>query len=407
MPDARLEVTDALGRRIVPIAKAPFEIGRRETNDLRLAGQRSVARPRRDRRSRTTISCSATATRATAPTSTASRSPSARSRTAIASGSAAAAAPRWCSCWPIRRRRSSGATTTAIGDLRQIAVAARGPARARLRPRAGRRAVAGAGFGDRGQRRRARLHHAGGADRRARVQDGARQGRGRRCPGSSFATSRKIPEEVFRTGEPRIVADLLDGELANVHMGTVALGIRNVLCVPLRLVRYLDKAEAVGEERRIGVLYLDSREKGHAAVELDPRGARDARHRGRGRDRERPALSRDDGEGADGAGDADRGGDPAGAAPEGRPQRRVLQGGRGVAAVPIDRRRLLRLRRSAERLAGLRARRRRRQGAARGAPERDDAGDLRRAGGVERSAVADDQPRQPGALPPRASSRGS
>jgi phosphoserine phosphatase RsbU/P len=47
-----------------------------------------------------------------------------------------------------------------------------------------------------------------------------------------------------------------------VHMGTVALGIRNVLCVPLRLVRYLDKAEAVGEERRIGVLYLDSREKG-------------------------------------------------------------------------------------------------------------------------------------------------
>ena len=38
MPDARLEVTDALGRRIVPIAKGQFEIGRRETNDLRLAG---------------------------------------------------------------------------------------------------------------------------------------------------------------------------------------------------------------------------------------------------------------------------------------------------------------------------------------------------------------------------------
>ena len=38
MPEARLEVTDALGRRVVPIAKAPFEIGRRETNDLRLAG---------------------------------------------------------------------------------------------------------------------------------------------------------------------------------------------------------------------------------------------------------------------------------------------------------------------------------------------------------------------------------
>ena len=38
MADARLEVTDALGRRIVPISKTPFEIGRRETNDLRLAG---------------------------------------------------------------------------------------------------------------------------------------------------------------------------------------------------------------------------------------------------------------------------------------------------------------------------------------------------------------------------------
>src|SRR4029453_14536388 len=38
MADARLEVTDALGRRIVPISKAVFEIGRRETNDLRLAG---------------------------------------------------------------------------------------------------------------------------------------------------------------------------------------------------------------------------------------------------------------------------------------------------------------------------------------------------------------------------------
>ena len=38
MSEARLEVTDALGRRVVPVAKAPFEIGRRETNDLRLAG---------------------------------------------------------------------------------------------------------------------------------------------------------------------------------------------------------------------------------------------------------------------------------------------------------------------------------------------------------------------------------
>jgi serine phosphatase RsbU (regulator of sigma subunit) len=89
------------------------------------------------------------------------------------------------------------------------------------------------------------------------------RGRGRlTLPGGSFHTSRKIPEEVFRTGEGRIVADLFDGDLANVHMGTVALGIRNVLCVPLRLVRYIDRPEQAGEERRIGVLYLDSRVKG-------------------------------------------------------------------------------------------------------------------------------------------------
>ena len=87
---------------------------------------------------------------------------------------------------------------------------------------------------------------------------------------ATFKTSRKIPEEVFRTGEPRLVADLLDGDLANVHAGTVALGIRHVLCVPLNLVRYVDredadKAKARGggdAQRRIGVLYLDSREKG-------------------------------------------------------------------------------------------------------------------------------------------------
>jgi sigma-B regulation protein RsbU (phosphoserine phosphatase) len=46
-------------------------------------------------------------------------------------------------------------------------------------------------------------------------------------------------------------------------MGTVALGIRHVLCAPLRLVRYLDRADLVPTEpKTIGVLYLDSRERG-------------------------------------------------------------------------------------------------------------------------------------------------
>ena len=81
-------------------------------------------------------------------------------------------------------------------------------------------------------------------------------------PVAGFETSRKIPEEVFRTGKLRIEADLLDGDLSDKHAGTVALGIRNVLCVPLRLVRYTEGDAAPEKERRVGVLYLDSREKG-------------------------------------------------------------------------------------------------------------------------------------------------
>jgi serine phosphatase RsbU (regulator of sigma subunit) len=94
-------------------------------------------------------------------------------------------------------------------------------------------------------------------------------------PGTGFNTSRKIPEEVFATGEIKIIADLLDGDLANVHMGTVALGIRHVACIPLRAVRFLDRADMQqAEGKNIGVLYLDSREKGsllapHTRTALD------------------------------------------------------------------------------------------------------------------------------------------
>ena len=62
-----------------------------------------------------------------------------------------------------------------------------------------------------------------------------------------------------------MVADLLDGDLPAVHTGTIALGIRHVFCMPLRLVRYVDEADASAEEKRIGVLYLDSRERGTLA----------------------------------------------------------------------------------------------------------------------------------------------
>ena len=38
MRTPRLQVTDALGQRVVPLEKCPFTIGRRESNDLRLTG---------------------------------------------------------------------------------------------------------------------------------------------------------------------------------------------------------------------------------------------------------------------------------------------------------------------------------------------------------------------------------
>lgn len=79
---------------------------------------------------------------------------------------------------------------------------------------------------------------------------------------ATFAISRKIPDAVFQSGEAMVVTDLLDAGLADVHQGTVALGIRHVVCVPLNLVQYLDTADTRREDRRIGVVYLDSREQG-------------------------------------------------------------------------------------------------------------------------------------------------
>ena len=80
-------------------------------------------------------------------------------------------------------------------------------------------------------------------------------------PGTTFATSSKIPREVFRTGQSCIVGDLMDGDLPDLHGRTLQLGIRHVLCVPLRIVRYDAASNGTPENRVIGVLYLDGREK--------------------------------------------------------------------------------------------------------------------------------------------------
>jgi sigma-B regulation protein RsbU (phosphoserine phosphatase) len=263
MSEPRLEVTDAGGRRTVAVEKLPFAIGRRETNDLRLGGS-EVSRDH--------------AEIALVGTQHVVRDKSSRFGTFV-NGQAVTTDQQIRSGDVIRLGRGGGAelvfrigvspdssavpaASTAIGDLRHVAALLEG-----LRALGTGRVL---------------------DDVLALVLDSAievssaergfimlsaeegplefKMGRGRgqaQLEGSKFQTSRKIPEEVFETGQPRLIADLLDGELANVHMGTVALGIRHVLCVPLKVVRYVDEADAAPmAERRIGVLYLDSRERG-------------------------------------------------------------------------------------------------------------------------------------------------
>ena len=78
--------------------------------------------------------------------------------------------------------------------------------------------------------------------------------------GTTFTTSEKIPREVFQTGQSRIVGDLMEGDWKGQHDGTIAVGIRHVLCVPLR-VTPMSSGLSARSERVIGVLYLDGRER--------------------------------------------------------------------------------------------------------------------------------------------------
>jgi serine phosphatase RsbU (regulator of sigma subunit)/pSer/pThr/pTyr-binding forkhead associated (FHA) protein len=74
-------------------------------------------------------------------------------------------------------------------------------------------------------------------------------------PGSSFATSRQIPREVFSTDRAQVLTDLT--EAAGGHDSTRAVGIRHVMCVPLRVASRLADASSESAHRVLGVLYLD------------------------------------------------------------------------------------------------------------------------------------------------------
>ena len=259
MSKATLEVTDQLGRRIIEIEKDPFVIGRRVTSDLHLPSG-EVSRDHaeivavgdgfeiRDRGSRygTFVNGDEVKTRRL------------RHGDQVKLGRSGGA--------ELVFLLSDGATedtrnVTAIGEMHQVAVLLEG-----LRALSSGKVLddvlalvmdsaIAVGGAERG------FIMLAGDDTELEFKLGRSRDR-TTLPTTGFKTSRKIPEEVFRTGKARIEADLLDGDLADQHMGTVALGIRNVLCVPLRLVRYVESAESTTEERRIGVLYLDSREKG-------------------------------------------------------------------------------------------------------------------------------------------------
>jgi serine phosphatase RsbU (regulator of sigma subunit) len=260
MSNARLEVNDGLGQRIVPMNKALLCIGRRTESDLRLVGS-DVSREHaeivqqngdwilRDKGSRygTYVNGEAITEHKLTHGDRVQFGRASGTDVIFLTGEG-----------PAHTDRSHA---SAVNDLRQLAALLEG-----LRALGSGRVldevlalvldaaidVAGAERG---------FIMLAGLDQRLDLK--LARGKNRiTMPGSGFSTSRKIPEEVFKTGELKIVADLLDGDLANVHMGTVALGIRHVACVPLRAVRYVDRAEQQKESANIGVLYLDSREKG-------------------------------------------------------------------------------------------------------------------------------------------------
>ena len=309
MADARLELNDGLGRRVIPLDKPQLTIGRRTENDVRLTGS-DVSRDHaeivaangdyilKDRGSRY----------GTFVNETQITEHKLVSGDRLQFGRAAGTDIVFLSGDSVPS--SERTPVTAVSDLRQLAALLEG-----LRALGSGRVldevlalVLDAAIEVTGAERGFIML---GRDAGSLEMKLARA-RGRiTLPGNRFDTSRKIPEEVFATGEIKIVADLLDGDLANVHMGTVALGIRHVACAPLRagpLPRSRGHGERDQGDRR--ALSRLARE-GQPALAAYPDRARHAGHRGRRGDRERPALPRDAGEGAHRARAADRGRDPA------------------------------------------------------------------------------------------------
>src|SRR6476659_2584122 len=263
MPIGRLEVTDALGRRVVPLEKPTFSIGRRSGNDLQLVGS-DVSRDHADiaREEERYILRDRGSRYGTFVNGEQITEKSLTHGDLVRLGSRGGAEMVFrLDGQPLSSSSIEKHPSSAVGDLRQIAALLEG-----LRALGSGRVldevlalVMDSAIEVTGAERGFIML----ANKENELEFKLARARSRvTLPGKSFETSRKIPEEVFSTGQERVVADLLDSSFATEHNSTVVLGIRHVLCVPLKLVRYLDRADMPNEERRIGVLYLDSREKG-------------------------------------------------------------------------------------------------------------------------------------------------
>ena len=63
------------------------------------------------------------------------------------------------------------------------------------------------------------------------------------------------------SGKSQTVGDLMDLNIQGQHDRTIAVGIRHVLCVPLKVTPMSEAGSGARDQRVIGVLYLDGREK--------------------------------------------------------------------------------------------------------------------------------------------------
>jgi len=262
MADARLEVTDALGRRTVVLEKATFTIGRRSVNDLQLTGT-DVSRDHaeilrgdgqylvRDRGSR----CGTYVNGAQVTERRLTHGDK------IQVGRTAGAQLVFLLNDGPASTDSRSGTSALVGGFRQVATlleALRGLGSSRVLDEV-LTLVMDAAIELTGAERGFVML----ANERGELETKIARMRGRMSLGGArFDTSRKIPEQVFATGKEMVVANLPEGNLAGDHSATIAHGIRHVLCVPLLLVRYVDQPGAPVESRPTGVLYLDSREKG-------------------------------------------------------------------------------------------------------------------------------------------------